>query len=86
MPEDIAGTSEEGTFAIVTVPSDQAQAVIDFVAGLRSKDADVSGHLLGGLLTPGYHLATNTNCSHVTTTLDGGATKTDITCSDPVTD
>jgi hypothetical protein len=86
MTEDVASTQDEGTFAIVTVPSDQAQAVIDFVAGLRSKDADVSGHLLGGLLTPAYHLATNTNCTHVTTTLDDGGKKTDITCSDPVTD
>ncbi len=55
---DLGGDSNEA-ITVVTVPAEQAQAVLDFVAGLESKDADVSGHMLssGALSRMGGGLA-----------------------------
>ncbi len=70
-----AGSPGQGTYAIVAVPESQAQAVIEFVEGLRSKDAEVSGHML----SLGMAFTTHTGC---TTTSGGSPGHMDSDCTD----
>jgi hypothetical protein len=41
----------EGRQTVIAIPTENAQAVLDFVASLESDEADVSGHMLsrGGI-------------------------------------
>lgn len=77
------GSPEEGTLTVVTVPEDQAEAVIEFVKSLQIKATDVSGHMIagGGLLGGGGGAlpwaSTGTGCNTVFT-----GKKTDTSCSD----
>src|SRR6478609_7246903 len=82
-----AGDAQGDTYCIVSVPDDQAEKVIEFVAGLQSKDADVAGHLLsggglmGGLGGGGLSAkqSTNTGC---TQTFKKGQAGFDWSCDD----
>ncbi len=68
---DQGGDSNEG-MTVVTVPTEQAQAVMDFVAGLERDEAEVSGHMISGGALSGFGgLAakggrTLSNCSQTT--------------------
>ncbi|MGA7672937.1 MAG: hypothetical protein WBW04_21145 [Nitrolancea sp.] len=81
---DVGDVEEESGLTIVTVPTEQAQAVIDFVAGLESEDSDVSGHMIaggagafgGGALLA--RMTTSTGCSQSVT----GKLGYDMTCYD----
>lgn len=76
-------TNETG-ITVVAVPTDQAQAVIDFVRTLETEETDVTGHMIsrGGIANPFGGLAwkhsTDTGCVQTTT----GSAGIDFKCSD----
>jgi hypothetical protein len=53
---------EEGGLAVIRIPTDKTQAVIDFIADMDGDQDDVSGHMmaLGGTAARQY---TMTRCS-----------------------
>lgn len=78
-------TNETGV-TVVAVPSDQAQAVIDFVRTLETEETDVTGHMIprgggiGGGSFGGLSVkhSTDTGCVQTTT----GSAGIDFKCSD----
>jgi len=78
-------TTTEETLTIVAVPATHAQAVVDFVTGLRTEEADVSGHMLSRGLVSGMSRGplsvkstrTDTGCERTTT-----GEETDFACTD----
>jgi len=74
----------KGDLTVIAIPTENAQAVIDFVAGLEGDEADVSGHMLsrgpiGGIGGPlAAKGRTLSGCWQTGGTFDG----TDWSCSD----
>jgi hypothetical protein len=79
------GTPGEATFTIVPVPEDQVEEVMEFVAGLKNKDTDVSGHMISGGILGGFggglsaKQSTQSNCVQ---TFTKGTTGYDWSCTD----
>lgn len=79
-----ANTGQEATLAVVAVPEQQIQQVIDFVNSLESDESAVSGHAFSrvstgmgaGRLAAGAW--TGTGCGVYTT----GSTGQDYSCAD----
>jgi hypothetical protein len=71
----------ESRFAVVAVPSDQAQAVIDFLDTLESDTADVSGHMISSAVMGGALGAKGRTLTYCGVT-GGGITDQDWNCSD----
>ncbi len=80
-----SGESTEGEMTVVTVPANNVQEVLDFVAGLEKEDADVSGHMIsGGALAGGLGggLAAKGGRSLTGCNTTGGTEFPDWQCSD----
>lgn len=67
------GSDSNEIMTIVTVPAQQVQAVLDFVASLERDEAEVSGHMISGGVLAGIGGATAaaagrtlSNCSQTT--------------------
>ena len=81
---DSGDDREDGGLTVIAIPTENAQVVIDFVAGLERNEADVSGHMLsrgpiGGLGGPlAAKGRTLSGCWQTGGTFDG----TDWSCSD----
>ncbi|HVB64766.1 MAG TPA: hypothetical protein VNE17_08540 [Nitrolancea sp.] len=77
-------TNETG-LTVVAIPTDKAQAVIDFVGTLETEETDVTGHMLsrgmiGGISGGAFSAKkTRTDTGCVQTTTGVGV---DFTCSD----
>jgi hypothetical protein len=86
MAEDTSsetGSQEQGGVTLVPVPQAQAEAVMEFVAGLQSRASDVSGHMISGGLTGGLGggLAAKGDTSTGCTSYSSGKNY-DLTCDD----
>lgn len=77
--------SERGDLTVVPIPEDKAQAVLEFIQGLESEDAEVSGHMLSRSLVGGLGALSARTTKHRT---DTGCVQTttgvgvDFNCSD----
>ncbi|MGA7672934.1 MAG: hypothetical protein WBW04_21130 [Nitrolancea sp.] len=79
-----SGEPTAGDMTVVTVPANNVQEVLDFVAGLEKEEADVSGHMISGgaLGSFGGGLAAKGGRSLTGCNTTGGTEFPDWQCSD----
>ena len=79
-----SGESTAGEMTVVTVPGNNVQEVLDFVAGLEKEEGDVSGHMIsrGALGSLGGGLAAKGGRSLTGCNTTGGTEFPDWQCSD----